>query len=509
MRRIFEVIETYHMIEPGMCVVVGVSGGADSVCLLYVLKEYSRRVPFELTVVHVEHGLRGEESLEDARFTRELCHQMQVPFRLVHAQVQTLAAQEGLSTEEAGRKERYRIFREVQKQCGAQRIAVAHNRNDQAETVLHHLVRGSGLKGLGGIAPVRDDIIRPLLFTTRAEIEEILRQAGLSWRTDRTNLEQDYTRNRIRLSILPHMERELNVRASEHIAQAGEKLQQVQSYIERETCRAAERCISSEEGDVCIALEPFLKEDELIRSEVLRRALSMCGGLRDVGTVHIEDLMKLAGMDCGKKLSLPGRITAVRENGILRFQQLQADVLKKNAGESCVTGSAAAHAEESGDAAGVETKKLTISGKTEKISDKKWSVLSETRELRIEGAGHYEMEDFTVEVGILENCAALYPEIIRENQYTKWLSYDTIKGNIMLRTRRTGDYLVVGKQGGRKKLKDYLIDCKVPQAKRDQIWLLADGSHVLWVVGYRISEAAKVTEETGKVMKIRWEEKCR
>lgn len=467
MRRIFDVIETYHMIEPGMHVIAGVSGGADSVCLLYVLSEYRRKVPFELTVVHVEHGLRGQESLEDAQYTRRLCGRMGVPFCLVPIDVKRLAKEKGLSEEEAGRAERYRIFEEIRRERKAQRIAVAHNRNDQAETVLHHLVRGSGLPGLGGIRPVRGAVIRPLLFTERKEIEAILTEAGILWRTDRTNLEQEYTRNRIRLSVLPQMERELNPRATEHIAEAAGRLQAVQSYLERVTDRAAKDCISTRDsentapahGSVCIFLKPFLAEDELIRRELLRRALDLCGGLRDVGAVHMDALMRLSQMDCGHAVSLPDQIRAVREDGVIRFERANGQMADR------------------------------------------------TKEFILTIPGHYVTEEWEITTELVTNSRELYAQIIREKKYTKWFSYDTIKDDILLRTRRTGDYLVINGQGGRKKLKDYLIDCKVPRDKRGRMFLLAEGSHVLWVPGYRISEAAKVTESTEKVMKVQLKER--
>lgn len=460
MHRIFDVIETYHMIEPGMQVIAGVSGGADSVCLLYVLSRYQKEVPFTLAAVHVEHGLRGEESLEDADFTKELCEKLGVPFYMVRAQVREKAEKEGLSLEEAGRLERYRIFEEMRGKLGAQRIAVAHNRNDQAETVLWNLVRGSGLKGLGGINPVRGQVIRPLLFTGRDEIERILRDAGISWRTDRTNLKQEFTRNKIRLSILPQMERELNDHAVEHIAQAARHLQQVQDYLDLATNKAANSCICMEEEDVCIRLSLWQKEEELIRRELVKMAIARCNGLKDVGSVHVDGVMQIADMDCGKKISLPGHLTVQRECDILRFSKE-----KKREDDCC---------------------KLSVD---------------------VTKPGVYEIENWKITVEAFERKDAVFEEIIEEKKYTKCFSYDTIKSNVLLRTRQTGDYLVVNSQGGKKKLKDYLIDCKVPRQKRDRIWLFADGSHVLWAVGLRISEGAKVTNETKTVLKIQLEEK--
>lgn len=477
MNHIFETIEKYHMIEAGEKMIAGVSGGADSVCLLYVLKEYQKKVPFELTAVHVEHGIRGMESLEDAAFTEELCARMDVPCYRISVDVQELAKKQGLSVEEAGRRERYRIFEEIRQKEKADRIAVAHNRNDQAETLLWNLARGSGLKGLGGIRPVRERIVRPLLFTDRQEIERILQSAGLSWRTDRTNLEQEYTRNRIRLSLIPQMEQELNAQAGLHMAQAAERLQQVQAYLERMTQAAAKQCIAEESDSVELHLKPFSVQDPLIQTELLREALTRCrkgAGLKDIGSVHLEMLLELAGMDCGKEVHLPG-IRAVRENGIIRFCEVDGNCHFAN--------------REKNPEPGIPSELQTGA-----------------QEWKLEIPGCQQIGNLKIQTSLAAYDPSLLKEIAEEKKYTKWLSYDTMISDARIRKRKPGDYLVVGENGGRKKLKDYLIDCKVPKDRRDQIWLLADGSHVLWVIGYRISAGAKVTQETKQILKIQIEE---
>ncbi|HIR77080.1 MAG TPA: tRNA lysidine(34) synthetase TilS [Candidatus Choladousia intestinipullorum] len=464
MQRIFETIRNYHMIGPGMRILAGISGGADSVCLLLVLSEYRKIVPFHLTAVHVEHGIRGKESLEDAAFTGRLCGRLGVDFVLEQTDVPELAKQRQTSLEETARSERYRIFEKVRRERGAERIAVAHNRNDQAETVLWNLVRGSGLKGLGGMRPVRDRIIRPLLFTEREQIEQIVLSAGLTWRTDRTNLEQEYTRNRIRLSVLPQMERELNSRAVLHIAQASEKLQDVWEYLDRVSSAASKRCIVKEKAGVSIQLEPFRKEDALIRRELIRRALEMCSGsLKNIGSVHLETLSSLALMDCGKRADLPGGVMAVREKDTLRL--VRKSCLRKEFQECKET----------------VCKKLKIPGRT---SFGKWKVCTE----------------------LMPNSEEVQREAAQEKKYTKLLSYDIMNRNVLLRTRETGDYLTINAKGGTKKLKDYFIDRKVPRMERDEVLLVADGPHILWAVGYRISEAAKVRPDTRKVLKIQLKE---
>lgn len=559
LQRIFEVIREYHMIEPGMRILAGISGGADSVCLLAALCEYRKQMPFTLLAVHVEHGIRGEESLEDAAFTQELCRQLGVECRIAAASVQERAAREGRSIEEAGRMERYRIFEEIGSKWGADRIAVAHNQNDQAETMLWNLVRGSGLKGLGGICPVRDRIIRPLLFTSRMQIELLVRAWGFTWRTDRTNLETDYARNRIRLEILPLLSERLNAQAVPHIAQAASRLQEVQRFVSHMTDLAEKECIEPDEGSVRIFLPAYDKQEGLIQRELLKRAIARCGlvgkknaeeallpeggqaekdgsgpkteresggveslleeerresragrepetngrllyasegregkagpenaGLRDVGAVHLEILSRLAAMDCGKEADLPGKLHAVRERNTIRLFYREEKGCAQQRKAKIV----------------LPSRERQFAGQEASSDAKAWrsGIIGDPPSLITAEAP---IPPFLcVKAELLSNDPSLFAQIQEENKYTKWLSYDTIKSNVLLRTRQTGDYLITGTQGGRKKLKDYFIDQKIPKEERDNIWLLADGSHVLWVIGWRISAAAKVEAGTKRILKV-------
>lgn len=558
MRHIFEMIEDYEMIEPGMRVIAGVSGGADSVCLLYVLNEYRKTVPFELMAVHVEHGLRGQESLEDAEFTRELCRRLGVPCRVEHVDVRTAARAQGLSEEEAARKLRYEAFWRVGADWRADRLAVAHNRGDQAETVLWNLARGSGLRGLCGMWPVREvglagmdgagtvfgermedlrqedagvrAVIRPLLHTDREEIEGILREAGLPWRTDRTNLGSDYTRNRIRLSLLPQMESSLNAQAGLHIARAARKLQELEEYLERQADAAARRCFVGtgtdgermngcgmsgmagchvpQKGSMAVLwLAPFFEEEPPIQEELLKRALVMCGcGLKNVGEIHLKMLMELAGKGCGRECHLPGGVRAVREDGILRF--VGHDRVPRDGMDGSAAGEPRKMADGHGDMAQYD---LPIPGTLVVGTDGREGASSRASILSSAPSGDAPEGQpspcrLRVTVGLLANSPAVQNEIRDEKKYTKLLSYDTIKNNVRLRRRRPGDYLVLNDQGGHRKLKDYLIDMKIPRDRRDALWLVADGPHILWVVGYRISAAAKVREDTEKVIRIQIEE---
>lgn len=454
MKKVQEFIREQHMIATGDRVIAGVSGGADSVCLLFQLLEYQKKCEFSLEVVHIEHGIRGGESLEDAAFVEELCQKHGILFHLRRFDVLSIARERKLSVEEAGRQVRYAAFAELLQERGANKIAVAHNRDDQAETILMNLARGSGLKGLGGMLPVRGQVIRPLLGTGRAQIEEYLRERGIAWRVDTTNLEPDYARNRTRLLVLPALSQAVNERAAEHIAQAGFRLQRIQTYLEHEEKKLEERLVKSSGKDsVKIVRDDFLMQERLMQEYLIQRCLERIGGLKDVGEVHIEALCRLASLENGKEVKLPGRLRGKNKNEFLVLE-------RENEGRK----------EE------LEGAEICIPGVT------CWG-------------------DFR----IVTSLEAPENQIIAEKKYTKWFDYDTIKNKLQIRTRKSGDYLTVNAQGGRKTLKKYFIDEKILQEERDFIPLLADGSHILWAVGYRISEAYKVKGHTRCILKIHLE----
>ncbi len=242
--KIYRYIEQNNMLTDCERVVTGLSGGADSVCLLLVLKGYIERkhLKTELCAVHVNHGIR-QEAGEDEEFARALCERLGVKFAAYHIDAVKIAGQLGMSVEEAGRKERYRIFNEECRGHNA-RIAVAHHMNDQAETVLMNLARGTSLKGIGGIRAVRDNIIRPLLSVTRAEVEELLKAYGQAYVTDATNLCNDYTRNSIRNVVIPYMTEKVNAHTVENIASAAEELRKDNEFIEAEAGKAYDKYVA-------------------------------------------------------------------------------------------------------------------------------------------------------------------------------------------------------------------------------------------------------------------------
>ena len=506
MQNVYEYIQKHRMIKADDKVVVGVSGGADSLCLLFLLKEYQREVPFDIQVVHVEHGIRGGESLADATFVGDLCKKENMAFRCVRIDAPSMARKEGLTLEEAARKARYEIFDEVCKETGANRLALAHNQNDQAETMLFQMARGSGLAGAGGIRPVRKvwnadatkhhdstkmyTIIRPLLNCSRTEIEEYLQERRIAWRNDSTNQDVTYTRNSVRYEILPKLIRQVNEQTVRHMATLGEELQSVEEYMTQQARIIMKNMVTIQNRPeelalktVCLDRNVMQEQPKIMQEYIIRESLKEAGcGLKDITRGHIESILSLANMQSGKRITLPGGWAVWREfkELVIRHDEPDTQVMRwvdhgtgSNAGKSSNAG-------QSSDAVQWDTCRNI-------------ALLDLPCEIPI--------RDETYTFRILENHGQKIPQKI----YTKWFDYDIIAASnweLTLRTRRPGDMLTVDSRGGRQKLKKYFIEEKIPQRKREEILLLAQGPEVLWVMGYRINEAFKVTEHTKQILEV-------
>ena len=473
--KVFSYIEKQGMIFPGHKIVAGVSGGADSVCLLFVLLEYAKKTPIQLAAVHVNHGLR-EDAGEDAEFVRGLCQREGIPFYLKEVNVAELASREKLSLEEAGRLLRYRAFREAAQDFSADRIAVAHNGNDRAETMLFHLFRGSGIRGLCGIPPRREEIIRPLLCLERSEIESYLAQRGMSYHTDSTNLEDCYTRNRIRHHLIPIAEQEVSTKAVAHMLRTADMLTELEDYLELQTRRARENCVTESEA-LAVDVEKFLQLHIALRKRLVLALLrELAPGGRDISAVHLEDVLSLFEKTGNPQIDLPFGIRAVR-----RYDA----VFLERGGKSDVR-AAVPICQEPDLPAGLLYQKLVLPvGETQ---------LPLHLDLGICGLA---------EISVFY---AKKEQKVFRNEYTKWLDCDKIIESPVFRFRQTGDFLSLADgKGGiiHKSLKDYMVTEKIPRESRSQVPVLAEGKHVLWLVGYRISEYYKVTENTKRILQVK------
>lgn len=455
--RVYKYIEEFHMIEKGDTVIAGVSGGADSVCLFHVLLQLTQRIGFSLSVVHIEHGIRGREALEDMEFVKNLCQSYSVPCNVYRYDVKQLAKEAKLTEEEAGRKVRYASFaQEKKKYSGNVKIAVAHNMNDNAETMLMHLIRGSGISGLCGIEPVREDIIRPLLFLRREEIETYLNSIGQPYCTDSTNLATDYTRNKIRLQVLPKLS-QVNPQAVWHIHQATEKLTEANRFLQQQVEDAYQHIVTKEQDKFILQVQPLEDAEDYLKGEVIKRVLTECGGSsKNIGNVHIQSVLKLTKRVSGKEVDLPYQMQAQRVYETICIQH------------------------------------------------KKPLVTQQEKEVLIPGSGQYNVpereETFEVSVEIREKHKKNVNKL--EKTYTKCFDYDKIEGSLVIRTRKPGDYLIIDEKGHRQSLKSFFINEKIEREVRNQILLVAEGSHILWIVGYRCSMGCRVDESTERILKI-------
>ncbi len=445
--RVYQWIKQHKMIEAGSRILVGVSGGADSTCLLCVLRELAPRLGAQLEALHVHHGIRGAEADRDAAFVEQLCAEWGIPCHVERRDVPALAAAEHLSLEAAARQARYEALEWWRAQVGADRIAVAHHRGDQAETVLLHLFRGSGLEGLAGMQPVRGRVIRPFLDVSREEIEAFLMARGIACCEDSTNAENDAARNKLRNQIMPFLRQEINACVEDHILLAAKRAWEASDYLKRQAAAALSACRAAEAHPRHLVLDAArgVAQDPVILSYMLRLAVEECkGDTRDLAECHIRDMVSLFVQAEPRRFSLPGDLCAWR------------------AGNRVVIGPKAATAAKKSDVPLFSLEMRTFSYDSSKK--------------------------------------------IPENRYTKWFDYDKIKYCLRVRHREEGDYLTIA-PAGTKSLRRFFIDSKVPADERDTVTLVADGSHILWVVGYRISEAYKVTKETKTVLEIKAKEK--
>lgn len=454
-QKILSYIKKNNLMQDNDKIIVGVSGGADSVCLLFVLMELKKQMSLEIVVVHVEHGVRDKAGKEDADFVKRICKEYNLPYRKYSYDVPDIAKRKKISVEEAGRDVRYQSFYHSLKECKAQKIAVAHNQNDNAETILLNLFRGSGMKGISGIPPRRNEIIRPLLCLEREEIESYLNIKKLSYRTDSTNFEDHYTRNKIRLHLLPYVKENINPKVVRHISEMACYVSETEEFLEKITDEAYKRCVKEKENQRVIEIEELVKEEIIIQTYIVRLCIkSMVHRLKDITGKHIKELLELKEKEVGKQVSLPYFLIGKRgyENIFIEYEKKKKMVLQ-------------------------DTINIKVPG----------NYIWGTNGLQIEFSLHKGQES----------------EIILEKPYTKWFDYDKIISNLQLRTRKTGDYIQNHSSGGTKKLKDYFIDQKIPREERDEILLLADGSNILWIVGHRMSEGYKITENTRNILKVK------
>lgn len=453
------------LIEKNDGIVAGISGGADSVFLFLYLLQVQKEYNLRLCFVHVNHGIRGSEADRDERFVEELCEQNGVMYKVFYKDIPKMAQEMSMTEEEAGRVYRYECFEDVRKELGYNKIAVAHHQDDQAETVLFQLLRGSGFRGLGGMRTKNADVIRPLLAVKKQEIVETIEKKGQSYCTDSTNNEDEYARNQIRNHLIPYLQENLQKETVSHIAKTASYMQDVTEFIDLQTDMVWESVIECKDGrpkEIKAYLSEMKKLHIVLQREIFMRMIEyMSGRRKDITARHIDALTRLIISQTGRKINLPYDIVAAKYYDCILMSH--------------------------------KDRWYHSSQSFTEVYEEKISAGQEYNVTFTNNNSHT-ISFHTEETGIMT-------DIIKKNSCTKWFDYAKIKNMPELRYPKEGDYLWLRTDGSKKKLSRILIDSKIPADERKNILVLADGAHIMWIPELsRCSAYYYINDKTKKML---------
>lgn len=441
LKKVENYINTNKLISKGESVLVGVSGGADSVALILVLKELSEKMGFNLFAAHYNHSIRGESADRDEEFVKKLCKRMDVELFCAKEDVKKAAKENSQTLEQAARIMRYAFLRRVKAENKIDHIAVAHHMDDQAESILLHLFRGASLKGLVGMLPKNEDVIRPFLNIRKREILAFLEEKGEAYCTDETNELLDASRNRLRLELIPYIEKHINSNIIETLASNSYLLAEDEAYLDDIARNALKEAQKGEGYD----REKLLSLPSPILKRVIRIALFEAGAKVDIEKKHVESVINLLKLKTGAKVNLP-RCDAWNEYDTVRF------------------------------------------GKSEEKAREDINITFEVG------------KEVKTSEGSFKSCYTEADKLCYDKNIA-FIDLDKLPLDAVYRRRSEGDRFQSVNAPGSKKLKDFFIDKKVKREDRDTV-LLASGNEVLFIPGFGVSEKVKISETTAKAVKI-------
>ncbi|VAX33448.1 tRNA(Ile)-lysidine synthetase [hydrothermal vent metagenome] len=449
LKKVKQTIKKHSMLKGGERVLAGLSGGPDSVSLLHILNELREEWRLSLYALYVDHGLRPEKTPYEIDFCTELTERLKVPFSVKKVDVREFSDKENLGIQEAARHLRYLAFEEHAFQVEADRIATGHNADDQAETLVMRLLRGSGPRGLSGIPPVRGMFIRPLIMVKRSEIEKYLDERGIGFVIDTSNLKQDYLRNRLRHEVMPLLKK-YNPNLTGTLCRTANILREENEYMEIAVTKSLMRLISRKTGDkIELFISPLENMEKVILRRALIRAIEETRGLRGIGLEHIEEIISLIRTgSSGSRIYLPGGLRVIKDYSTL----IITSAAPRKLGEHV----------------------LQVPGET---------VLKESGLVLISS-----VNDDSAGTGDGKTEAAF--------------DFDMLRFPLKVRSRQAGDFFYPSGFGKRKKLQDYFVDEKVPRDTRDTVPLLLSGEDIIWVVGYRMDDRYMISPSCARTLKI-------
>ncbi|MCF8110212.1 MAG: tRNA lysidine(34) synthetase TilS [Desulfobacteraceae bacterium] len=472
-RSIKKTIFAHAMLGRNESVLLGVSGGADSVSLLYGLVALSEIHEWHIGVAHLDHGLRGSDSNADARYVEAVAQKLGLPFYKEKTDVNARCLHEGLSLEEAGRKARYEFFNKIADQQGYNKIAVGHQRQDAAEQVLLNLLRGAGAEGLGGLAPVRGRVIRPLIETHRREIEQFLHKNDILYCYDKSNADNRFTRNRVRNCLIPELET-FNPAIVDSLFRLSTVMREENEWIEAVVEPLYEAAIlyrNTGPCEVVISVKRISRLHRAVLRRLLRRAICEVKG--DLGRIeyqHIEDCVSLVYRQASypAQIHLPGKIRVIRHEEKLEFRR----------------------------------GKKTLRSFHSPLLNLKTVPFTYTVERIEEGPRTVWIDE--VQCGFVFSLLRIHDisAVCLRNEQTALMDLEQVEFPMVIRNPRPGDCFKPLGMHGSVKLKDFFVNNKVGPDKRRRIPVIESGGRIIWIAGMRIDERVKITDTTKNVLKI-------
>ena len=429
-------------IEKGDSVVIAISGGPDSVAMTSLLLSIKEEYDLKLYGVHLDHLTRDGKSTEDAKFVKEFLKENNIKSYIFTKDISKMAKELNISFEEAGRLERYSIFKKTMKETNSNKIALGQNLNDQGETILFRLFRGTGLDGLTGIEYKREDnIIRPILDLTRKEIEKYCEENALITRRDHTNFEPIYSRNKIRLKILPYVKENFNSKIDETLWRTANILREDKLLIDSIIDDYFEKNVVIDGSNYTVKINKFNLQLNALKSRLIRKIIfQINGSIEGLSYTHIKEILEL-----------------IEEKSTGKFKVIKGIKFR------------------------VSYNELIISSKNDnvlKIGNKKI---------------------------IVKEITSLKKIKMTSDKSEIYIDYEKVIGDINIRTRKPGDRFVPFGMKGSKKIKDFFIDEKIDSNLRDEILLVCDSKNIIWIVGYRMSDDYKITSHTKKALYLAYE----
>ena len=469
--KILQTIKKFDMLSFNDRVLIGVSGGPDSVTLLNVLLSFKKRYNLSFFIAHLDHMLRGEESDKDVNFVENLAQKFGLLCEVKSCSLTEIAQKERLTLEEAAREYRYKFYLETSKKFKANKIALGHNADDQVETVLMRFLRGSGLEGLMGIPPVRGKIIRPLIECSREEIEGYCQEHKIGYRIDSSNKEVVYFRNKIRLKLLPLLSKNYNKNIKDVILRLRSIVSEVSVYLNQETELLFKEIARRENSEtVIIDLIKFTSLPLALKRRIIRKSIEVVkGNLYSVSFRHNNEILKLTEHQLGEKeIYLPDdlRVKKIYNKMIIYRKRISKDQT---------------------------TDEIPVAWEYNILISEKTKI---------------KPLDIEVEIKILDSAeiksSLSFNRKKSKGEFLEFIDYNKVKLPLKLRNRRSGDRFYPLKMNGLKKVKDFFIDNKIPKSHRDLIPLLVDSEgKIIWIVGMKLDNRVKVDPDTKKMFCIK------